>query len=160
MKVSFPTPVLLVALSAIAADNRQSVPRTAALIESSPDMAGATVSIRRTYAVRSDGSETEITQTISPHTGRVIHERRETTFADRTIVRSASTVKSKHTRHSVPANFQAYFLDAKRDGRARCLSTVGGTALRKAAGEVDGGDEIVGGYKAVKILSRNPNQPA
>ena len=37
--------------------------------------------------------------------------------------------------------------------------TLGGTDLRKAAGEIDGGDETVNGIQAVKVMLKNSNQP-
>ena len=138
-------------LLAAAAGNRKPVPRTAVLAETSSEAAGASVSSRRTYAVRGDGSETLLNQSIHPLTGQILLESRETIFADRTIVKSSPAIKSKYTRQSDPVNFQAYVLDARRDAAARCLSNVGG--------EVDGGDEMVGGHKAVKIVLKNPNQP-
>jgi hypothetical protein len=135
------------------------VAHTVSLLERTEDEAGARVMSRRIRAVRSDGSEVRVDQSLSADGTAIVDDSREIVFTDRLVVRINPMVNSKSSRRAFPADFENGFWGAKRLPQDRCIKTLGGEDMRDRNGEKLVGEENYKGLRTVRILRHQENTP-
>lgn len=132
----------------------QVMPRTVSLIETSTDSTGAKVKVRHVRYIRDDGSMATVTQVLKPQSDEIIYENRELIFSDHLIVLLTPEVRAKSTRRAKPERFAQSIVAMRRDPEKECVGNLGGQDLRKTASEELMGYEQVGGYAALRVLTK------